>query len=74
MSTTPTSAKQHLASEISTALGGGASARDILELIVRSGWQPRPVPDPHSDHLEGVLDDGRRVSIEIRYATLTHAL
>ena len=73
MSTTPLSAKQHLATEITTALSGGATGHDIVELIVRSGWQPRPVPDPHSDYLEGMLDDGRRIPIEIRHSTLTHA-
>ena len=73
MSTTPASAKQHLAIEITTALAEGATGRDIVELVVRSGWQPRPVPDPSSDYLEGVLDDGTRVRIEIRHASLTHA-
>ena len=59
--------------EISTALAQGASGRDIVELVVRSGWQPRPVPDPNSDYLEGVLDDGSRVPIEIRHASFSHA-
>ncbi|WP_147392020.1 hypothetical protein [Amnibacterium setariae] len=73
MSTTPLSAKHHLASEITSALGEGASAQDIVELIVRCGWQPRPVPDPNSEYLEGVLEDGTRVPIEIRHASLTRA-
>jgi hypothetical protein len=73
MSTTPSSAKQHLAAEITTALDEGATAKDLVELIVRSGWQPRPVPDPNSDYFEGLLDDGRRVPIEIRHASLSHA-
>ena len=71
MSTTPSSAKQHLALEITTALREGATGRDIVELVVRSGWQPRPVPDPNSEYLEGVLDDGRRVPIEIRRAAMS---
>jgi hypothetical protein len=74
MSTTPSSAKQHLASEIAAALGEGASATDVVEVIVRSGWQPRPVPDPNSDYLQGVLHDGRLVPIEIRHASLSRVL
>jgi hypothetical protein len=73
MSTTPLSAKQHLATEITTALGEGATGKDIVELVVRSGWQPRPVPDPNSEYLEGVLEDGRRIPIEIRRSSLSHA-
>jgi hypothetical protein len=73
MSTTPLSEKQHLAAEIASALHVGATGQDVVELVVRSGWQPRPVPDPDSDHLEGLLDDGTRVRIEIRHASLSHA-
>ncbi|GAA4750692.1 hypothetical protein GCM10025783_24010 [Amnibacterium soli] len=71
MSTTPLSAKHHLRSEIEAALREGASSDDLVELVVRCGWQPRPVPDPDSEYLEGVLDDGRRVPIEIRHASLS---
>lgn len=71
MSTTPLSAKQHLKAAIDTALGEGASGDDIVELIVRCGWQPRPTPDPNSEYLEGVLEDGTRVPIEIRHANLS---
>lgn len=71
MSTTPLSAKHHLKSEIETALSEGASSDDIVELIVRCGWQPRPTPDPNSEYLEGVLDNGTRVPIEIRHASLS---
>jgi hypothetical protein len=71
MSTTPLSAKHHLKSQIDTALGEGASSDDIVELIIRCGWQPRPNPDPNSEYLEGVLDNGTRVPIEIRHASLS---
>jgi hypothetical protein len=62
----PGTAKQHLIRELEAALAGQASAADLVELVIRSGWQPRPVPDPDSEYLEGVLADGRRVPIEIR--------
>lgn len=68
MTSTPLSARQALIQEIAAALGEGASGADLVELVIRSGWQPRPTPDPNSDYLEGVLDDGRRVPIEIRRA------
>jgi hypothetical protein len=71
MSTTPLSAKHHLRSEIDAALGEGASSDDIVELVVRCGWQPRPIPDPNSEYLEGVLENGTRVPIEIRHASLS---
>ena len=73
MSTTPSSAKQHLMTEIETALGEGASSADVVDLIIRCGWQPRPVPDPNSEYLEGVLADGTRVPIEIRHGLLSRA-
>jgi hypothetical protein len=73
MSTTPMSAKQHLTTEIETALGAGASSTDLVELVIRCGWQPRPVPDPNSEYLEGVLDNGTRVPIEIRHGLLSRA-
>jgi hypothetical protein len=37
MSTTPSAAKQHLASENDAALVEGASAQDVVELISRPG-------------------------------------
>ena len=67
------SAKHHLAGEIEDALGNGATGKDIVELVIRCGWQPRPMPDPNSDYLEGVLQNGTRVPIEIRHAALSHA-
>ncbi|WP_375386872.1 hypothetical protein [uncultured Amnibacterium sp.] len=73
MSTTPSSAKQHLLTEIESALEAGASGRDLMELVIRCGWQPRPVPDPNSEYLEGRLDDGTRVPIEIRHGLLSRA-
>jgi len=66
-------ARQYLIQEVAAALGEGADGEDVVDLVIRTGWQPRPLPDPHSDHLEGVLADGRRVPIEIRRARLTHA-
>jgi hypothetical protein len=62
--------RQILGQEISNALRTGASGTDLTELVIRVGWQPRPVPAPGpiSDHLEGVLHSGRRVPIEIRHA------
>lgn len=63
-------AKHDLMIEIEAALGEHATSIDLVELVIRSGWQPRPIPDPDSDHLEGVLADGTRVPIEIRH---THA-
>lgn len=70
MSIVTPSSRQVLGQEISNALRSGASGPDLAELVIRSGWQPRPVPasDPDTDHLEGVLESGRRVSIEIRHA------
>ncbi len=70
MSTAPMTPRQILGQEISNALRSGASGTDLTELVIRAGWQPRPIParDPHSDHLDGVLDSGRRVPIEIRRA------
>ena len=73
MSTTTTSAKQHLRTEIEAALGAGATGAEVVDLIIRCGWQPRPVPDPNSEYLEGVLADGTRVPIEIRHALLSRA-
>jgi hypothetical protein len=71
MSATPLSARQHLLQEIDAALGEGAKGEDLVELIIRCGWQPRPLPDPDSEYIEGLLQDGRRVPIEIRHSSLT---
>jgi hypothetical protein len=73
MTTTSSSAKQHLVTEIETALRAGASSGELVDLVIRSGWQPRPTPDPNSEYLEGVLDDGTRVPIEIRHGLLSRA-
>ena len=63
--------RQVLGQEISNALRTGTSGNDLTELVIRAGWQARPVParNPNSDYLDGVLDSGRRVPIEIRHAT-----
>lgn len=68
MSATPLTARQSLLREFEAALGEHASGEDLVELLIRSGWQPRPVPDPNSEYLEGVLENGKRVPIEIRHA------
>ncbi len=68
MSSTPLTARQSLLREIEAALDEHASGEDLVELVIRSGWQPRPVPDPDSEYLEGVLENGKRVPIEIRHA------
>ena len=66
MSTTPLTARRLLQTEIESAMSTGASAAEIVDRVIRSGWQPRPVPDPNSEFLEGVLANGVRVPIEIR--------
>jgi hypothetical protein len=71
MSPTPLTARQALLREVAAALGEGASGEDLVELVIRSGWQPRPTPDPNSEYLEGVLDNGRHVPIEIRHAAVS---
>ena len=65
--------RQLLGQEIGNALQTGASGTDLTELVIRAGWQPRPVParNPNSDYLDGVLDSGKRVPIEIRHATFS---
>jgi hypothetical protein len=68
MSTTPMTARRELQVEIETALAKRASASELVDLIIRSGWQPRPMPDPNAEYLEGVLANGVRVPIEIRHA------
>ena len=70
---TPLTARQALLRAVDDALDAGASGEDLVDLIIRSGWQPRPLPDPNSDYLEGVLDDGTRVPIEIRHGRLSRA-
>ena len=64
-------ARQALLRDIEAALGEHASGEDLVELLIRSGWQPRPMPDPNSEYLEGVLENGRRVPIEIRHGRLS---
>jgi hypothetical protein len=67
MSTTPMTARRQLQVEIETAMTNQATASELVDLIIRSGWQPRPMPDPNSEYLEGVLANGVRVPIEIRH-------
>lgn len=74
MSTTPLTARHRLLQEIDAALDAGATGREIVDLVIRSGWQPRPLPDPNSEYLEGRLDSGARVPIEIRHAHLSRAI
>jgi hypothetical protein len=74
MSTTPMIARRQLQTEIESAMREQASAAAIVELVIRSGWQPRPVPDPNSEYLEGVLANGVRVPIEIRHSLVSHPL
>lgn len=73
MSTTPASAKRDLLKQIEAALETSPSGQNLVDLIIRSGWQPRPTPDPNSDYLEGVLLDGTRVPIEIRHRQFSRA-
>ena len=68
MDTAIGTAKHDLMVEIEAALGEHATSIDLVELVIRSGWQPRPIPDPNSEHLDGVLADGTRVPIEIRHS------
>lgn len=65
-------ARRRLQTEIETAMSEQASAASIVELVIRSGWQPRPLPDPNSEYLEGVLANGARVPIEIRHPLAVH--
>ena len=65
-------ARRQLQVEIETAMANQASASAVVDLIIRSGWQPRPMPDPNSEYLEGVLANGARVPIEIRHAMAGH--
>ena len=53
-------ARQYLIQEIAAALGEGATGEDVVDLVIRTGWQPRPLPDPHSDRLRGRA--GRRAA------------
>jgi hypothetical protein len=68
MTSSPMTSRQHLVQEVTAALAEGLAGEQIVDLIVRNGWQPRPVPDPNSEYLEGVLHNGKRVPIEIRHA------
>lgn len=63
-------AQQSLVRRIATLQQGGASAEALVDLVVRSGWQPRVEPATGSDYVEGVLDSGKRVRIEIRRGRL----
>jgi hypothetical protein len=74
MSTTPMTARRQLQTEIESAMSKQASAAEIVELVIRSGWQPLPLPDPNSEYLEGVLANGVRVPIEIRHALAVHSV
>ena len=67
VSTDIAEARRTLGTAIDAALRAGASGPDLVELLISTGWQRRPEPDPRSDFLEGVLDSGRRVPIEIRH-------
>ncbi|GAA2750553.1 hypothetical protein [Amnibacterium kyonggiense] len=74
MSTTPMTARRQLQAEIESAVREQATAAQIVDLIIRAGWQPRPLPDPNSEYLEGVLANGVRVPIEIRHAMVGQPL
>lgn len=65
-------ARRQLQTEFDVALGKHATAADLVELVIRSGWQPRPLPDPNSEYLTGVLANGLRVPIEIRHSMAGH--
>lgn len=67
-------ARDYLVQEIAAALGEGSSAEELVDVIIRTGWQPRPVPNPNADYLEGVLDNGKRVPIEILHGALRRAV
>ncbi len=67
-------ARRQLQAEIESAMSKQASAAEIVELVIRSGWQPRPLPDPNSEYLEGVLANGARVPIEIRHSMAAHSV
>jgi hypothetical protein len=74
MSTPPEVARRDLLELIEAALGHeDVSAAAVVDLVIRSGWQPRPLPDPNSSYLDGRLRDGTRVAIEIRHARLSMA-
>jgi hypothetical protein len=70
VSNAPMTPRQVLGQEIANALRTGASGSDLTELVIRAGWQARPIParNPNSDYLDGVLDSGKRVPIEIHYS------
>lgn len=66
-------ARRYLVQEIAAALHDGLSAEQLVDVVIRTGWQPRPVPNPNSDYLEGLLDNGKRVPIEIHHGVLSRA-
>lgn len=74
MDTAIGTAKHDLMVEIEAALGEQASSMDLVELVIRCGWQPRPMPDPDSDYLDGLLADGTHVPIEIRRSRVRWAV
>ena len=59
--------RELLTQRVAESMRAGATGAEILELIIGDGWQPGPERDPDSDYLDGVLDSGRRVLIEIRH-------
>jgi hypothetical protein len=72
MSTPPEVARRDLLGLVEAALGhDDVSAAAIVDLVIRAGWQPRPLPDPNSSYLDGRLRDGTHVEIEIRHAQLS---
>lgn len=73
MITNGTTARARLSERIAVELAAGASAAELVETAIRLGWQPGPALDPHSDYVEGVLDSGGRVRVEIRHARTRRA-
>lgn len=59
--------RELLTSRVAESIRAGASSAEILDLIIRDGWQPGPDRDPNSDYFEGILDSGRRVPIEVHH-------
>ncbi len=66
--------KRRLLDAFESAMHERATARDLVEIVIGTGWQPRPEPHPDSEHLEGVLANGARVPIEIRRAAVGRLL
>ncbi|WP_375387158.1 hypothetical protein [uncultured Amnibacterium sp.] len=69
MTTTSLRDRQRLQEELERVLEERPTGRDLVDLVIRAGRQARPLPDPNSELLGGVLEDGRRVPIEIRRAS-----